>query len=90
MKASPSVRANVTDDGLVLLHIDQGKIFSSNTTGARIWQLLEEGLAPDDIANKVATETGAPLDRVTADVQTFIDSLKAEAILVDGAAQTAP
>ena len=86
MKASPSVRANVTDDGLVLLHIDQGKIFSSNTTGARIWQLLEEGLAADDIANKVATETGAPLDRVSADVQTFIDSLKAEAILLDSPA----
>ncbi len=85
MKASPSVRANVTDDGLVLLHIDQGKIFSSNTTGARIWQLLEEGLEANDIANKVATETGAPLDRVSADVQTFIDALKAEAILVDGA-----
>jgi len=43
MKASPSVRANVTDDGLVLLHIDQGKIFSSNTTARHSWPVRTAG-----------------------------------------------
>ena len=80
---SPGAIARRVGDELVILNVGSGTYFGLDHVGARIWQLLEEGLAADDIANKVATETGAPLDRVSADVQTFIDSLKAEAILVD-------
>lgn len=81
MKPASHVRANVTADGLVLLDIEGGAIFSANRVGARIWELLESGQAEADIAQRVAEEFEVPLGRVEQDLQEFIAALKARALV---------
>ena len=52
------VRASAHDDGIVLFHTGNGRLFASNRTGARIWQCLEKGMALDAIASEVGREYG--------------------------------
>lgn len=41
---SPSVRARILDDELILLDLRQGEYFSLNASGAAVWNGLERGL----------------------------------------------
>lgn len=78
---SDAVRASFSDDGLVLLDLEGGLVLSSNPVGARIWQLLAEGSAPDDIARRIADEYAAPFDRVHQDVWAFVSALRTRGLL---------
>ncbi len=44
------------DDEIVLLDLDSGEYFSLNDTGARVWELVGEGLAAEEIADRLARE----------------------------------
>lgn len=83
MKPSEHVRANVTDDGLVILDIDKGEIYSANVVAARIWNLLMEGKSEQEAVDAVATEFAAPRETVAKDAHAFIESLVSKS-LVDG------
>jgi hypothetical protein len=81
VKPAIHVRANVTADGLVLLDIESGSIFSANRVGARIWELLEAGQAEAAIAQRIAEEFDTPHRTVERDVQEFITALKARQLV---------
>jgi hypothetical protein len=59
MKPTKHVRANVTDDGLVILDIDRGEIFSANIVASRIWSGLMAGKTRDEIIAAIIGEFGA-------------------------------
>jgi len=48
--------ASVHEDGIVILHIRKGCLFSSNRTGAWIWRCIEERLPFEAIAEKLSSE----------------------------------
>jgi len=83
MKPSEHVRANVTDDGLVILDIDKGEIYSANVVAARIWSLLMDGKSEQEAIDAVAAEFDAPRDTVARDAHSFIESLVQKS-LIDG------
>jgi hypothetical protein len=83
MKAAPHVRANVTSDGVVLLDVDKGSIFSANVVGARIWQRLLDGHSETAIVDALVEEFKAPRATVEQDVREFVESLRAQALLAD-------
>ncbi len=56
--ASPEVRASSDGNGLVLLHISAGLIYTSNATGARIWGAVLGGRHPREAALELAREGG--------------------------------
>jgi hypothetical protein len=64
IRLNPGAAASVHEDGLVILHVPSGRIFTSNRTGARIWQCLEERLPLQGIAAEIARDFG--IDRATA------------------------
>ncbi len=83
MSITPSalVRASATDDGIVLLDIGTGRIFSANAIGARIWRGLEEGLPIAAIVDRIASDTGADRSLVARDADRFVDALRARALV---------
>lgn len=83
MKPSEHVRANLTDDGLVILDINKGEIFSANVVAARIWKLLMDGKTETETVDAIVTEFNAPRDVVEKDARAFIESLVSKE-LVDG------
>ncbi len=83
MKPAPHVRANLTDDGLVILDIDKGSIYSANSVAARIWQMLMDGKSEQDAVETVAQEFNAPRDVVEKDAKDFIASLWEKELVVE-------
>jgi hypothetical protein len=81
MKPSPHVRSNVSDDGLILLDIRSGQIFSANAIAARIWSGLERGEPLETIVDRIVAETGADAAIVERDAANFLDTLKVRALV---------
>jgi hypothetical protein len=48
--------ASIHDDGIVILHIRKGCLFTANRTGARIWCCIEQQLPFEAIAEKISSE----------------------------------
>lgn len=53
---NPEAVASFHDDGIVILHTDEGTLFSSNATGARIWRGLEQRLPWEIIADGISRD----------------------------------
>jgi hypothetical protein len=81
MTPCPHVRATVTNDGLIVLDIRTGQIFSANRVGARIWSAIEEGLAMPAIVERIAADTGADPVVVERDTSDFVDTLRARSLV---------
>ena len=81
MKPLPHVRANISDDGLILLDTESGRIYSANATAARIWRGLECGQPLEEIVATIAADTGTDVAVVERDAAGFVDMLKAQSLV---------
>jgi len=54
-KVSAQAIASIHDDGIVILHTGSGRIFTSNITGARIWNGIERHLHLESIADEISS-----------------------------------
>ena len=76
------VRSSVSENGLVLLHISSGLVFTANQTGARIWSEIAQGTCPDLVGRGLSQEYGLPVEQTTQDVTRFVGELVAQGLLV--------
>jgi hypothetical protein len=53
---NPEAAASIHDDGIVILHTGQGRLYTSNGTGARIWRGVEQQLPLEAIAEEISGE----------------------------------
>jgi len=85
IRLNPGAAASIHDDGLVVLHVTSGQLFTSNQTGARIWQCLEQQLPLDAIAARISRDYG--IDQATAreDVARFLAELERNGLTERGA-----
>jgi len=76
IRLTPGASASIHDGGLVVLHVSSGRIFTSNQTGARIWQSLEQQLPLDAITAALSRDYG--IDGATAreDTARFLAELE--------------
>jgi hypothetical protein len=83
MRIIPSshVAASIHDDGLVLLHTGEGRLFASNRAGARIWEALERGTPIEMIASGMTTSYGIATERASRDVAAFLAQLERHGLL---------
>ena len=68
-------------DGALILDKPKNAMTPLNSTGAYIWQRLEQGTSPDDIVNGLASETDSDPKVVAADVNLFLEDLKSQGLL---------
>jgi hypothetical protein len=78
---APGVRETVSEDGAVLLDIEQGICFSLNPVGLRIWELLKKRCSLDQIADALAQEFPVPRDQILSDASEFIEALEAKHLI---------
>jgi hypothetical protein len=71
-----SIRTTVNEDGAALLDIRSGELTTVNSTGAYIWQALEQGNSAETIAADLARITGEGLSIVEQGVAAFLTELK--------------
>jgi hypothetical protein len=81
MIIAPGIRETASEDGAVLLDIDQGICFSLNPVGLKIWELLKKRCSVEQIADTLATEFSVPRSQTLADAIEFIQALEAKHLI---------
>src|SRR5580658_3070989 len=75
---APNVKASVHSDGVVLIHLDKGTVFSANRVGAMIWNGAAEGRSLNQVAASISAEFHLPPQTVQEDATEFLAQLAAE------------
>jgi hypothetical protein len=78
---APGVRETASEDGAVLLDIEQGICFSLNPVGLKIWELLKTHHSVDEIADDLAQDFPVSRSQLHSDVVEFIQSLEAKRLI---------
>jgi hypothetical protein len=78
---APGVRETASEDGAVLLDIEQGICFSLNPVGLRIWELLKKQCSLDQIADALGQEFSVPRSQILSDASEFIEALEARHLI---------
>ena len=84
LRPSSSVRASRSNDGLVLLDVERGELLASNAIGAGIWQLIEDGSTPAEIARRIANQYDISLTQAERDVDAFLSTLTSRGLITGG------
>ena len=72
-------------DRIVLYQRDRGTGIVLNPVGSSVWDALCEPRSPQDIvADLLARYEGAPAEKVAADVDEYLNSLEAQALVRRG------
>jgi hypothetical protein len=79
------VTTSISDDELVLLHLQTHRYYSLNTTGRFIWTSLLEGKTPTEIVDASLERWDARREEVDAYVHGLIEELEDEELLVAAA-----
>jgi hypothetical protein len=72
-------------DALVLLNLLNGKYFTLESVGRRIWELSDGMRSLEEIIAAICTEYQADPDVVRADARELLGDLGDEGLVVDGA-----
>jgi hypothetical protein len=75
-RVSNTVRSTHSQDGAIVLDIQQGQIFNLNFVGSRILELLKTGFTESQTADQISGEFGVTRDLVEGDVRDFLNNLK--------------
>jgi hypothetical protein len=75
---APGVRETASEDGAVLLDIEQGICFSLNPVGLKIWELLKTHHSVNEIADDLAQDFPISRSQLLFDVVEFLQSLEAK------------
>ena len=81
---SPGVRATYSEDGAVLLDIDECLCYSLNLVGARTWYAIESGggLATfKDILDALARQFTVPRERLVRDIDDYLQDLEKKRLI---------
>ncbi len=81
MRPNPDVLARLLDKEIVLVHVVTNCIFELNETGARVWQLLDEGCDVDEIVRRLTEEFDVDETQAAEEVKSLVAQLWAERLL---------
>ena len=80
--APPQAAWRRVDDEIVILDLNTSVYYSLDEVGARMWELLLDGLAPDEVAGRICDEYDAAPARARADLDELVALLRRESLLV--------
>lgn len=82
LRPSPDVAVRRLGDGGVLVHLSSNRIFETNATGMRIWELLVEGLDRPALLDRLQEEFAVDADEAGRELDTFVRALRDEQFLL--------
>jgi Coenzyme PQQ synthesis protein D (PqqD) len=78
LRPSADVVAQRFEDSLVLVHLRTNRIHEFNRTGARFWELLEEGGDRAGIEERLLAEFDVPKAQLSQELDELVERLAAE------------
>jgi Coenzyme PQQ synthesis protein D (PqqD) len=90
LQIHPSVRSVFDRDGAVVMHIQQGLMYTSNPVGGLMLELLSQGLSPEQVVERVCHECDLAdgQEMVRADLEKYIGLLESYGIVEKKAEET--
>jgi outer membrane protein assembly factor BamB len=79
---SPKVAAETIDGEVVVVNLDSGHYYSLLSTGAYIWNCLENGRDLHDTVKQVIQTYDGKSDQIATSVNEFLDKLVSEELIV--------
>ncbi|MDF2940499.1 MAG: hypothetical protein K0R66_1141 [Gammaproteobacteria bacterium] len=74
----------VLDNEVIIANLDSGVYYSIRESGAPIWQLLLSGYNLSEATSMVAEKYSMKIEDISAPLQTFVNQLLDEELLVNG------
>ena len=81
-RPNPEVLWQRLDDEVLLLHMQSDRVFSLNTTAARLWELLVAGVELDSIRARLAEEFEVPSSDLAKEVEQLIALMIDEQLVI--------
>jgi hypothetical protein len=81
-RRAESISASMLDDDLVLYAAETGQSYALNAVGRTIWELCDGTSSVEEIAGRIASSYGIPVEQALSDTQELIDEL-AQAQLIE-------
>jgi hypothetical protein len=72
----PSVRSVFSQDGAVLMEINQGMMYTSNPVGGRILELISQGMSEEQVVATISCECDISQDTVRKGLEIFVAQLR--------------
>lgn len=69
------------DDGTVLVNMSTNRIFELNRTGARFWELLDDGSSEAEIVARLGEEFDVSEEQLRQEIRSLVDSLMNEGLI---------
>ena len=82
---SHRIRSTHTSDGGIVMNIDKGQMFSLNSSGSAIFQLLDKGFGDEAIVGELVTRFEILPEVARRDLADFREALKSHALFLDPA-----
>lgn len=73
--ANPDVVFKRLEDRMVLVHLTTNQIFELNSTGARVWELLQDGITGDALFDRLNAEFAVDSETLRREVETLLSEL---------------
>ena len=86
---SSGVRQTESEDGAVLLDIEQGICSSLNAIGLKIWEMLKRRSPIEQIADSLEQEFHIPRAELIADICEFVAQLESNRLITHGTGEPA-
>jgi hypothetical protein len=81
-RVAPDVKASLHSEGVVLIDIRRGTVFSANRVGAMIWNAAAERWTLPRTAESISREFHIPLQAAQDDATEFVTQLAKQGLLV--------
>jgi len=78
---NPETTASIHDDGIVIFHTGNGRLYASNETGARIWRAVERQLPLEAIAGEISNAFQIDGPTAREHVVNFLAELESHALI---------
>lgn len=80
-RVNPEVLTTEVDDELGMMSIKNGSYYTLNPVGKRIWQLLEQGIAIDDMINILVKEYNVSKEICKNDIIDLMNVLEKKSLV---------
>jgi hypothetical protein len=81
LKLNPDVEFRRLGERMVLVHLSSNQVFELNSTGARVWELLEEGVGKEQLLKILTDEFEVGPEQLRQDVDDLIRDLKSAGLI---------
>jgi len=81
VKVDAEAAGSIHENGLVILHIGNGRMYAANKSGARIWRGILEEQPLNEIATEISEEYQIPMPMACEHVGDFVSELERHSLV---------